>query len=506
MGTKLAAIYARLSRDRDTTHQKVEDQIADCRALAERLDMIVLDEHVYRDDSISAHSGRLRPGYEKLLTAIRSDEIDAVIVTETERLDRRLRNMLDYLEAVVEHDVETYAVRAGKIDLTTRAGRLNAKLKAVVDEDYAEQAAERMRESRRHRVSRGQWTGGRRPFGYRLAVDPHDRRPHPRQLTVLDKREAAILRWAAASILAGSSLNTVCAKLNRKGIRTSTGHEWKPTELRRVLARPRNAGLMQLRTCGQKQERGKHHHNDRCWKIVGKAEWPAILDEDIWRGVCAVFSDPARRSNTTTARHWLGSGIYRCGWTDEDGRECGGPIKSFSASAKRRPVKPVYTCRTGKHVIRTAEEVDAYIEEIILERLQRPDAADLLVPDQTGDTSALHLKDAALAARLAELGRMFAAGEIEADTLRAGTEDIRQQRERITVQLTARNGGSILSGLADAADPAKVWAGLDLSRKREVIRVLVDVVVLPAKRGRRAGWRAGESYFDPSSVRVTWKR
>jgi hypothetical protein len=66
--------------------------------------------------------------------------------------------------------------------------------------------------------------------------------------------------------------------------------------------------------------------------------------------------------------------------------------------------------------------------------------------------------------------------------------------------------GSVLAGVADAPDPAKVWAGLDLSRKRAIVDVLVDVVILPAKRGRRPGWRPGETYFDPDSVRVTWRR
>jgi hypothetical protein len=34
----------------------------------------------------------------------------------------------------------------------------------------------------------------------------------------------------------------------------------------------------------------------------------------------------------------------------------------------------------------------------------------------------------------------------------------------------------------------------------------MDVTILPAKRGRRAGWRAGESYFDPATVRIDPKR
>jgi site-specific DNA recombinase len=493
MGAKLAAIYARLSHDKEGTGQKVDDQITDCRSLAERLDMIVLDEHVYRDDSISASSGRRRPGYEKLLAAIRSDEIDAVLVTETARLDRRLRFMLDYIEACIAHDVETHTVRGGRLDLATRAGRMHAKMSALIDEDYAEQVRERMREGRRHRVSRGQWTGGRRPFGY--AEDG---------VTVIPKERDA-LQWATAEILSGTSLGAACAKLNEDGITTSTGKPWQPTELRRVLLRPRNAGLMQHRTCGLKQEPGKHHHTDACVTIVGKAEWPALLDETVWRGVCAMLKDPDRRTNTTTAHRWLMSGKARCGALVDDDI-CGSPVRSFSSTATRRHTKPVYTCRSGKHVVRDAAEVDAYIEDVIIERLSRPDAKDLLTPDLTGDTTALHLQDAALAARLGELGRMFAVGDIDGDTLKAGTEQIRHDRAQITARLAAMSRGSVLSGVADAADPEAAWQGLDLSRKRAIVDVLIDVVILPTRKGRRSGWRAGESYFDPDSVRITWRR
>jgi hypothetical protein len=234
-------------------------------------------------------------------------------------------------------------------------------------------------------------------------------------------------------------------------------------------------------------------------EIVGRAQWPALIDEDTWRGVCAVLGDPARRTNTTTAHRWLMSGLARC-------EVCGSPVKSFSATASRRHTKPVYTCRSGKHVIRNAVEVDAYIEALIVERLSRPDAADLLAPDRKGDTSALHLKDAALQARQDELGRLAGEGEIDPSQLIQATAAIRRQREEITNALAAMTAGSVLAGVADAEDPAKVWAGLDLSRKRAIIDVLIEVVILPAHKGRRVGWRAGETYFDPESVRIVWKR
>jgi hypothetical protein len=64
----------------------------------------------------------------------------------------------------------------------------------------------------------------------------------------------------------------------------------------------------------------------------------------------------------------------------------------------------------------------------------------------------------------------------------------------------------VLAGVADAPDPARVWAGLDLSRRRAIIDVLATVTILPARRGRRPGWQPGQTYFDPTTVRVEPKR
>jgi site-specific DNA recombinase len=164
---------------------------------------------------------------------------------------------------------------------------------------------------------------------------------------------------------------------------------------------------------------------------------------------------------------------------------------------------PSYTC-PANHVRRNAVELDGFVETIILERLSRPDAAELLAPDRPGDTAALHAEDAGLRARLDELARPYAVGVIDARQLEAGSSQIRTQRETITARLGAASRGSVLAGVADAVDPAKVWEGLDLSRRRAIVEVLLDVVILRTKRGGPR--RKGESSFDPESVRIEWKR
>ena len=153
--------------------------------------------------------------------------------------------------------------------------------------------------------------------------------------------------------------------------------------------------------------------------------------------------------------------------------------------------------------LRDAAEVDAYVTKVILERLSRPDARELLAPDKAVDTAELHLRDAALRERLDGLAAAYADGAIDGRQLREGTERIRTQRAEVEAKLAASARGSVLAGVVDAPDPAAVWEGLDLDRRRAVVQVLVDVVILPARRGRRPGWRPGESYFDPATVVIT---
>jgi site-specific DNA recombinase len=461
-----AAIYCRISQDRAGAGLGVERQEADCRALAERLGWQVVAVHA--DNDLSAYSGKPRPGYRALLADLRAGTADAVICWHTDRLHRHPSELEEYI-AVCERPpgIPTQTVKAGELDLVTPSGQMVARQLGAVARYEVAHLIERQQAARRQAATAGRWAGNKRPFGYQADG------------VTVDQVEADALRWAAGQVLAGTSLRSIARELDTRGVRTSSGRTWDPRTLGRVLRRPRNAGLSVYRG-----------------EVVGAATWPPILDEGTWRGVVAVLADPGRRSNPGRPPRWLLVNLAHCG-------VCGELVIS---KARARPNMAVYTCSAGAHLSRNAAEVDAFVEAVVLERLSRPDAAELLAPDQKGDTTQLHLRDAALAARLAELGRLAGEGVIDTTQLVEATAVIRQQREEITAQLAAMSRGSVLAGVADAPDPAAVWEGLDLSRRRAIVDVLCTVTILPARRGRRPGWRAGESYFDRSTVLVEPKR
>ena len=81
---------------------------------------------------------------------------------------------------------------------------------------------------------------------------------------------------------------------------------------------------------------------------------------------------------------------------------------------------------------------------------------------------------------------------------------IRSQREEITARLAAAASGSVLAGVVDAVDPEAVWNGLDLSRRRAIVDVLLTVTIKRTKRG--GARRKGRTSFDSESVAIEWKR
>src|SRR5205807_4449593 len=91
-----AAVYARISSDRDGTQLGITRQLGDCRTLAERRGWAVAAEYV--DDEVSAYNGKPRPAYRRLLADLRDGLVDAVVVWHLDRLHRQPKELEEFFE------------------------------------------------------------------------------------------------------------------------------------------------------------------------------------------------------------------------------------------------------------------------------------------------------------------------------------------------------------------------------------------------------------------------
>src|ERR1035441_2327108 len=91
-----AAIYARISSDRDGDQLGVRRQLKDCEALATRKGWEVAERYV--DDDVSAYSGRVRPEYRRMLDDLAAGVVGAGVVWDRDRLHRRPEGLWGFFQ------------------------------------------------------------------------------------------------------------------------------------------------------------------------------------------------------------------------------------------------------------------------------------------------------------------------------------------------------------------------------------------------------------------------
>jgi DNA invertase Pin-like site-specific DNA recombinase len=458
-----ALIYTRVSKDPKQRGRSVAEQESECRALCDREGWRVLDVLSDNGRSASRYATRGRPAWDEVKHRIASGGVGVLVVWEASRTTRDLgefvamRDLLSAHGVLLSYDGETY-------DLTKTRDIKRASQDAVGAESESNQTRDRILRTVRAQAEQGR-PHGRRLYGYRRVYDDATgalvgQVPEP--------DEAKVVGEVARRYLAGESTYAIAEDLNRRVVSLPTGAEWSETRIKRILLNPAYAGL--------RVHRGE---------VVGDAAWPAILDRSTHDALKARYEDPTRAKyrGGHDIRHLL-SGIVRCG-------RCGAAM--YVGGDRGRPV---YVCRDGKgHLTRSQEHLDAFVTVVVLERLATIDLDDLAADDDSDGARSEALE---LRARLADAVEQFTEGKLSAATL--AKIEATLNPKIASAERAARSNvvPPIVSDLAGIGVDAR-WDAITIEQRREVVRALLDVTVLPSTRPR------GSRGLDPDALRIEWR-
>jgi site-specific DNA recombinase len=474
------AIYLRVSSDRTGEELGVTRQREDARKLCQLRGWNVVEE--FTDNDISAAGRRQRPGFEAMLKAVQEGRVRCVVAWDMSRITRNARDRIRLLEAGKKHGVTVAFVRGNDLDLGTPAGRLTADILGSVAQHEIEQKSDRQRRAVVQAVEQGRWIGGRRPFGY-----------EPDGVTVrLDEADAVIAGFDA--VLAGVPLGRIAADWNARGLltpqakRDGTPSTWAAQSIRPVFLNPRYAGLRSHVTEAMRET--MNPRLARIKSVSGAAAWPALVSEETWRAVVDILTDPTR-ANLPRSGQGLLTGVARCG-------VCGATVHRGATPPRRgRPGYPNYRCRASTgHIGRAVQPVDVYVAEVVIDRLSRPDAADLLVDDTRPGATDLRREAGALRVRLDALAGLLADGVLSEAGVRRESVKLRAKLAEVEARQAKAGRVSALKQLVGAADVRQAWEALDTDRQRSVIQALMTVTLLSPGRGTRT--------FRPESIVIDW--
>lgn len=443
--SRRAAIYARISKDRAGDALGVERQVKLCRELAERDGWDVTE--VLVDNDVSAYdTKRRRPAFEQLLELVAAEVVDAVIVWHPDRLYRRAAELERIVPVFETARVPVVPVTAGLVDLSTAAGRMQARLVGAVAQYEAEHKGERHRAKADELALAGRPPGGRPAFGYRWSDSTLGEAPS-RYVVVED--EAAVVLRAADLVEAGESLLSIARRFTADGVPTREGRPWHHSTVRSILLNPAVAGL-------------RIHRRE----VVGTGDWPAILTRARWESIRGTLSDPARKRRRPS-RPYLLTGLLQSPAGDHlTGRPAG----------RRRTYATRTPCQVGVAV--DADELDQAVTDAVLDLLDRQALPAPTVP--TGDD----LNE--LEAELAELARLRGEGAISLAEWLAAREPLQRRLEDAqAVASSTRTPGVAAAIVAEQGSARERWGDLDLTVQRAIVATVVErITVHPADRGR----------------------
>jgi site-specific DNA recombinase len=291
----IAAIYARKSTEQNGVadeQKSVARQVEHARAYAERKGWTVSDDHVYIDDGISGAEFANRPGFLRLMNALKPrPSFHALIMSEESRLGREAIETAYALKQIVTAGVRVFFyLEDRERTLDSPTDKIMLSLTAFADELEREKARQRTYDAMVRKARAGHVTGGR-TFGYDNVdiMGANGKRSHVERR--INAAEAAIVRRIFRLCADGVGQTRIAKQLNAESAiapRAQQGRPraWAPASVHEILFREIYRGIIAWNRTRKRNQWGQHQQTARPagdWihvpapdlRIVSEADWHA---------------------------------------------------------------------------------------------------------------------------------------------------------------------------------------------------------------------------------------
>ena len=302
-------IYARYSshNQRDVS---IEQQYAACDRYAAARGFTVVGR--YADRAISGKTDN-RPDFQRMMRDAHNGAFDCVIAWKSNRMGRNMMQAMVNEAKLADLGIRCLYVEEDFDD--TASGRFALRNMMNVNQFYSENMAEDIRRGMLDNAQKCK-VNNKPPFGYRKGGDGK---------FVIYEPEAEIVREIFARLLDGWTIVDVQTDLNRRGIKTGSGKEWKYQSFGRLLSNDKYVGVY------------------RFADVVIEDGIPPILDKATFERVQDLLKSKKHgRGKQRMNDNYLLSGKLFCG-------KCGSHMTAQTGTGKSGAKYNYYACHRKKY-------------------------------------------------------------------------------------------------------------------------------------------------------------
>jgi site-specific DNA recombinase len=393
---KTAAIYARVSSDRQKEEGTIASQKAALLEHAQGQGFIVPPEWIFEDEGYSG-TVLTRPGLERLRDLAAEGQIETVLIYAPDRLSRRYAYQVLLIEEFARHGVQALFVKSPTAQ--TPEEHLLLQFQGMIAEYERAQIVERTRRGRRHRAKEGLVNVfSAAPYGYRYIKKTE----HSAAYFVIEESQAQVVRKIFELYTReGWSMGAIARHLNEQKIPTCLGKgPWQSASLWGMLRNPAYQGRAAYgktqscpsqRTHKATRQRGGISRRGS-GKEVDKSQWieiavPALVSAETFALAQERLAQNRQLSLRNTKEPSLlqgllvcqqcGYGLYRSGTGEPSRRRlyyrCGGNDRERGLVCSCRMIRLEYlddlVWRQTLELLRSPELIRAELERRRIESL-----------------------------------------------------------------------------------------------------------------------------------------
>jgi site-specific DNA recombinase len=509
---RVAAIYARVSSERQRQDETIQSQTVGLRELAAERGLLVPEGLVFEDEGFSGAT-LTRPALERLRDRAAEGAFEVLLCHAPDRLARRYAYQVLLLEELQRAGVEVCFAKEPERG-TTPEDELLRQFQGMIAEYERAQIRERTRRGKLHRARGGsQAVMSGAPYGYRYVKKTE----HTEGYWEIDELEAQVVREVFARYIEdGESIGDIARWLSERGVRTRTGKTvWDRSTVWAMLRNPAYSGRAafgKTKTAERPggptrttRARGERHGRRPARQDQPAEKWtmiavPALISDEQFELAQARLQDNKRFARRNAKELTLLQGVLVC-------RECGYSCYRTCTRTTNRRIS-YYRCigqdswrHVGGRVCTSrpvrADELDALVWEQVRLLLEDPtlvraeiDRRLQALRTEHPATKRRETLERDLTRADAAIARLIEAYQeqlISLQELRARTPTLRKRQSALRAQLDALDAelhdAEIYLQLADTIEGflGRLADGLDqlsVEERQRILRLVVREVLI----------------------------
>lgn len=379
--SKKAAIYARVSSQRQKEGETINSQVDALRLYAQQEDYLIPDNWIFLDDGVSGKTLQ-RPALDELRDMIRTEPLEAVLIYAPDRLARSYPYQLILLEEFRKNGIKVCFLKGPQDGNTPEAVMFN-HFQGIFAEYERGLILDRSRRGRIHKAKQGD------PailpniaYGYKRVKNGRTT-----TIEVVEEHASVVREIFRLYIYENMPLRRIARLLSDKGLKTPKGNTtWEMTTIRDFLKNTAYIGTAyygKTERCDGKSNRIRRLHSQKyiqpkyARNKLPEERWmpiamPAIISEHDFELAQVQITKNIEHASRNTKEPSLLQGLVTCG-------ECGYPCYKRFRKYKETH-RSYYQCRSQcdsgfnrcKNGLISQPELDSLVYEEVINLLQNP--------------------------------------------------------------------------------------------------------------------------------------